>query len=131
MLDLVHKHKIAILDHTAHSAESGDYRVDAILEPPDTRIQFVVFHTKQSKEVSMSEHAKELEPKIQKIQSRLKKMASENYSERLLQIVRRPGFTTPQEVQFVHAMLDSVDHHLEGIDRARSALTTIADKIDR
>lgn len=79
----------------------------------------------------MSEHAKEFEPKIQKIQGQLKKMASDNHSERLLQIVRRPGFTTPREVEFVHAMLDSVHHHLEGIEHAHSALITIADKIGR
>ena len=79
----------------------------------------------------MSQHAKELEPKIQKIQDTLKKMATENHAERMLQIVRRPGFTTPREVQFVHAMLDSVGHHLEGIERAHSALITIADQIGR
>ena len=79
----------------------------------------------------MSEHAKELEPKIQKIHDRLKKLATENNSERLFQIVRRPGFTTPREVQFVHAMLDSVSHHLEGVERAHSALITIADQIGR
>ncbi len=35
MLDLIRKHKIQVLDHGAHSTESGGYSVDAILEPAD------------------------------------------------------------------------------------------------
>ncbi len=35
MLDLVRKHKIQVLDHSARSTESGGYSVDAILEPAD------------------------------------------------------------------------------------------------
>ena len=79
----------------------------------------------------MSDHAKELEPKIRKIQEQLSKMVSDKQGEQLLQIVRRPGFTTPQEAMFVHALLDSLGHHLEGVDRAQRALVSIADKIGR
>jgi hypothetical protein len=35
MLDLVRKHKIPVEDHSAHSTPSGDYRVEAIVEPSD------------------------------------------------------------------------------------------------
>ncbi|MBV8362463.1 MAG: hypothetical protein JO189_31695 [Deltaproteobacteria bacterium] len=79
----------------------------------------------------MSDHAKEFEPKIRKIQEQLNRMVSEKHGEHLLEIVRRPGFTTPQEAQFVHAMLDALGHHLEGIDRAQRALVSIADQIGR
>lgn len=79
----------------------------------------------------MSEHAKTLEPKIRAIHEELKKMASEKNSEQLVTIVHRPGFTTPQEAEFVQAMLDSLTHQIEGVRRAHQALITVADKIGR
>ena len=79
----------------------------------------------------MSDHAKELEPKIRKLQEQLSRMLSEKRGEQLLQIIHRPGFTTPQEAQFVHAMLDSLAYHLEGVHRAQRALVSIADLIGR
>jgi hypothetical protein len=54
--------------------------------------------------ISMSEHAKTLEPKIRALQEGLKTTASEINTEQLLLIIHRPGFTTPQEAEFVHAM---------------------------
>jgi hypothetical protein len=79
----------------------------------------------------VSEHAKELEPKIRNIKEQLKRMTSEDHSERLLQIIHRPGWTTPQEAKLVHAMLDSVAHHIEGVDRAQRALVAAAEKIGK
>jgi hypothetical protein len=97
-----------------HTRCGVEFRVDPARQP--------------EKGASMSEHAKVLEPKIQKIHDRLKKLAADD---RLLQIIQRPGFTTKRESEFVHAMLDSVGHHLEGIERAHTALITIADQIGR
>jgi hypothetical protein len=82
-------------------------------------------------EERMSDHAKELEPKIRKIYEQLSRMVSEKRGEQLLQIIHRPGFTTPQEAQFVHAMLDSLGYHLEGVDRAQRALVSLSDQIGR
>jgi hypothetical protein len=82
-------------------------------------------------ELTMSEHAKQLEPKIHRIKEQLKKVTSENHSERLLQIIHRPGWTTPQEAKLVHALLDSVAHHLEGIDRTQRVLIAVADEIGK
>jgi len=79
----------------------------------------------------MSEHAKELEPKIRKIQERISNMTTENQSDRLLQIIHKPGWTTLREVQFVQASLDSIGYHLEGVERAHRALVAIADQIGR
>jgi len=79
----------------------------------------------------MSEHAKELEPKVRQLHERLSRLVPEEHTEQLLQIIRRPGFTTPREAQFVHAMLDSLNHHLEGVESAHRALVSIADQIGR
>lgn len=79
----------------------------------------------------MSEHAKTLEPKIRALQEGLKTTASEINTEQLLLIIHRPGFTTPQEAEFVHAMLDSLAHRIEGVGRTHRALVAAADKIGR
>jgi hypothetical protein len=79
----------------------------------------------------MSEHAKTLEPKIRALHEELKKIASEKNAEQLIAIINRPGFTTPREAEFVHAMLDSLAHQIEGVHRAHQTLITVADKIGR
>jgi hypothetical protein len=79
----------------------------------------------------MSEHAKTLEPKIRALQEQLKEISSEKNTEQLITIIHRPGWTTPQEAEFVHAMLDSLAHQIEGVHRAHQALITVADKIGR
>lgn len=78
----------------------------------------------------MSEHAKTLEPKIRALQEGLKTTASEINTEQLLLIIHRPGFTTPQEAEFVHA-IDSLAHRIEGVGRTHRALVAAADKIGR
>jgi hypothetical protein len=79
----------------------------------------------------MSEHAKTLEPKIRALQEQLKKISSDKNTEQLVTIIHRPGWTTPQEAEFVHAMLDSLAYQIEGVQRAHQALITVADKIGR
>jgi hypothetical protein len=79
----------------------------------------------------MSEHAKELEPKIRKIQDHINRIVKEKKPDLLLQTVHKPPFTTPREVEFVHAVLDSLTQQIEGFDRSLNALVTIADRIVR
>ncbi len=75
----------------------------------------------------MSEHAKTVEPKIRAIQEALNKITP--HTEELLGIIYRPGWTTPRELEFVHAMLDSLAHQIEGVDHAHQALVAVANKI--
>lgn len=77
----------------------------------------------------MSDHIKELEPKIRKIQDHITRMAKENQSDLLLQIIHRPGWTSIAEVLFVTAMLDSVTQQLEAADKAHRILVSIAEKV--
>jgi hypothetical protein len=77
----------------------------------------------------MNEHTKTLEPKIRAIQEQLKQISSEKNTEQLITIIHRPGWTTVREAEFVHAMLDSLAHQVEGVSRAHGALVTVADKI--
>lgn len=77
----------------------------------------------------MSDHIKELEPKIRKIQEHINRMAKENQADLLWQITHRPGWTTIIEVQFVNAILDSVSQQLEAADKAHRTLVSIAEKV--
>lgn len=77
----------------------------------------------------MSDHIKELEPKIRKIQDHIAKMAKENQADLLWQIIHRAGWTTIIETQFVNAMLDSVSQQLEAADKAHRTLVSIAEKV--
>ena len=77
----------------------------------------------------MSEHVKQLEPKIRKIQEHIKRMGTEDQADLLWQIIHRPGWTTIIEGQFVAAMLDSVTQHLEAADKTHRTLVSIAEKV--
>jgi hypothetical protein len=79
----------------------------------------------------MSEHIKTLETKLQKLQQLHNKAASENFAEQLLLIIHRPGWTTPQEAQLVHAVLDSLTHQLEGVEGTQRALLAAAEQIGK
>jgi hypothetical protein len=51
-LDLVRKHKVQVDDHTTHTSQSGDYSVDAILEPADIRkLEKVGYHVQRHEDV--------------------------------------------------------------------------------
>ncbi len=71
-----------------------------------------------------------LEPEIHEIQEKLQKMASENHTDQLLQIIHRTGWTDTQ-AHLVRVILDSVVHNLEGIERAQRALLQAADEIGK
>jgi hypothetical protein len=76
----------------------------------------------------MSEHAKDLEPKIRRLQE-LSRRASETHAEALWQIIHRPGWTTLREVELVHVTLDSAVSQLEGLEQTLRALIAVAEKI--
>ena len=79
----------------------------------------------------MSEHAKELEPKIQRIKEHPGRMTSEGHTDKLLAAIYKPGFTTPREAMFVHHMVDSMAHRLDGLERELRALVAAAEEIAR
>jgi hypothetical protein len=79
----------------------------------------------------MSDHVTSLEPKIRRLQESMSRLTSENRAEQLLQIIHRPGWTTPQEAQLVHAMLDALTQHVETVDAAHRALIAASEGIGR
>ena len=79
----------------------------------------------------MSDHANSLAPKIRRLQESMNKLTSENRAEQLLQIIHRPGWTTPQEAQLVHAMLDALTQHVDAVETAHRALVAASEGIGR
>ncbi len=75
----------------------------------------------------MSEHAKELEPKIREIQERLRKMVAEDHAGRLSKIILNPGWTTPREVKLVRAALESQKRRLDELDQSLRSLVEAAE----
>jgi len=69
-----------------------------------------------------------LEPEIREIHEKLQRMSAENYADRLVEIIHRTGWTETQ-VHLVRVVLDSVVHHLDGIERAQRALVEAAEEI--
>jgi hypothetical protein len=61
----------------------------------------------------------------------MSKLTVENRAEQLLRIIHRPGWTTPQEAQLVHAMIDSLTQHVEAVDTAHRALIAASESIGR
>ncbi len=56
-------------------------------------------------------------------------LADQQHAVRLLRMMRRPGWTTPQEAQLVGAMVGHLHEQLTGLHRAHDALLTAAELI--
>ena len=79
----------------------------------------------------MSDHIKGLEPKINRLHESMSRLVADNRAETLLKIIRRPGWTTPQEAALVHAMLDHLNAQVDAVGTAHTALMGIAERIGR
>lgn len=49
--------------------------------------------------------------------------------ERLIKVIRRPGWTTPAEYQMVHAQLEHLETQMKVVDQIKGALFRTADMI--
>ena len=56
-------------------------------------------------------------------------LADQQHADRLLRMMRRPGWTTRQEAQLVSAMVGHLHEQLASLHRAHDALLTAADQI--
>jgi hypothetical protein len=79
----------------------------------------------------MSDHVKTLEPKIHKLHDSLGKLTARDSKQELLTIIHRPGWTTLPEAQLVHAMLDSLNQHVDAVHTAHRALIAAANQIGK
>jgi hypothetical protein len=72
-----------------------------------------------------------LEIKLKKLEVSLDALVKSRYTETLLGIIHRPGFTTPQEAQLIHALVDSLHHQFTTLETTHRLLVDAADTIGR
>jgi hypothetical protein len=70
-----------------------------------------------------------LEGKLKKLQGSLDQLVSSGYVDNLMQIVRRPGFTSPPEERLVHALVDSLQQQYATIENTHRLLADAAEAI--
>ena len=70
-----------------------------------------------------------LEAKLGRLSLSLSELTSAKHAEQLLLMIHRPGWTTPQEAELVHALVDMIQHQIDGVNRSAAGLVKIADKI--
>ena len=72
-----------------------------------------------------------LEAKLQRLSQSFSELTGARHADQLLLMIRRPGWTTPQEAELVHASVDMIQHQIDGVNRSAAGLVKIADKIGR
>jgi N-acetylneuraminic acid mutarotase len=66
-----------------------------------------------------------LETKLRALNQAITNLAEAKHAERLLQIIRRPGWTTAAEFQLVTGAVDALHYQLLGVQRGQENLITI------
>lgn len=79
----------------------------------------------------MEHNISALEAKLQRLAQSLSDLTGAKHVDQLVAMIRRPGWTTPQEAQLVHATVDMIQHQIDGVNRSGAALVKIADEIGR
>ena len=72
-----------------------------------------------------------LESKLRELSRSISDLATSNHAEQLLPMIRRPGFTTPQELELVAALADVMHQHTNMLRRAGDTLVKTADQIGK
>ncbi|HYZ31371.1 MAG TPA: hypothetical protein VE684_03705 [Crenalkalicoccus sp.] len=70
-----------------------------------------------------------LEAKMRRLDQGLASLGSAGHADRFAAIIRRPGFTTVAEVQLLHAMMDAMQHQVDGLHRSHEAMLAAADRV--
>jgi hypothetical protein len=83
----------------------------------------------EKQEASMAHDIAELELKVRALNDVISKFHQAKHVERLVQIIHRPGWTTPREEEFVRAYTDSLHGQISGLHKAFDVLLTIAEKV--
>jgi CHAD domain-containing protein len=72
-----------------------------------------------------------LQGKIKALEDAVAKLHDAKHATRLLQIIHRPGWTTPREAELVEAHAHSLHNQVTHAHHAFDALLTIADRIGK
>ena len=70
-----------------------------------------------------------LEGQLKKLDENLSTLVERGYVAELLTIIHRPGFTTPQEAQLIHALVQSLQLQFTTLERTHDLLLEAAHEI--
>ena len=76
-----------------------------------------------------SRHVYELEQTIKALTDALANLGRGTHLHELLRVIRQPGWTTPAELAFVNAILDSLAVQVRSLDRLQADLVEAARKV--
>jgi hypothetical protein len=77
----------------------------------------------------MAHDIAELESTVRALHEGISKLHGANHAERLMQMIHKPGWTTPRENELVRAHTHSLQGQLVNLHQSFDALLIIADKI--
>jgi len=72
-----------------------------------------------------------LEQKVRALHDAIFKLHDAKHTDRLLQVIRRPGWTTVREHELVQVHADGLNSQITSLHKSFDALMTIAEKIGR
>jgi hypothetical protein len=70
-----------------------------------------------------------LEAKLKRLDDSLTKIVKERHVEELIPIIKRPGWTTPAEFAFAVALVDALQHQVDGLGRLQQNLVGAARQV--
>jgi hypothetical protein len=70
-----------------------------------------------------------LESKLRNLDQSFNKLTAAKLAQQLVDIIHRPGWTTLPEIMLVNAMVDHMQHQIDGLARAHENLLTAAQKV--
>jgi hypothetical protein len=74
-------------------------------------------------------HVKELDHKITALSDALAHLGRGTSLKELLKIIRFPGYTTPAELAFTHALLDSMQAHVQVMAKMEEQLLAASKQV--
>lgn len=84
----------------------------------------------QDQETALSaEHVEHLENRLKELQAKSATTARQNPYPRLIELIHRPGWTTLAEARFFEDALDSLESHLDSIERDQRNLLKAAELV--
>jgi hypothetical protein len=76
------------------------------------------------------DHGRDLEPKLKTLNDAFARLANDGSLEELVEIIHRPGWTTPAEVAFFTGIVDSMIAQAEVLTALRNVLLTAGSKVE-
>lgn len=82
-------------------------------------------------QVETAHDVDQLKKGVGSLDTAISQLHNAKHAERLITIIHRPGWTTPQEFQLVQAHIEALSEHVRQVHKGFDTLVAIADKIGK